>query len=217
MRSNKLAAIDETECLSPSQSPENSFLQPSPTKLTITKTYSNKGKFMLIVNGYNFQFKNFNRKKTIKFWRCTNRSCNVILHTNSDDTFTVTKIPVEQSQEDNLNYAERTILNYQKLVLDKLDKMDNRLSSIETALSSVEHGLGFLNERQSIPTIIKLLNEEYLIDIQHLDRRILSSDETYNMQLFFRFVSSNMTQDYNNRWNLIRNCIVTSFTPTKIN
>ncbi|CAF4252766.1 unnamed protein product [Rotaria sordida] len=87
MRSNKLTAIDETECLSPSQSPENSFLQPSPTKLTITKTYSNKGKSMLIVNGYNLQFKNFNRKRTIKFWRCTNRSCNVILHTNSDDTF----------------------------------------------------------------------------------------------------------------------------------
>ncbi|CAM4773899.1 unnamed protein product [Rotaria magnacalcarata] len=87
MRSNKLATIDETECSSPSQSPENSFLQPSPTKLTITKAYSNKEKFMLIFNGYNLQFKNFNRKKTIKFWRCTNRSCNVILHTNSDDTF----------------------------------------------------------------------------------------------------------------------------------
>ncbi|CAF4116397.1 unnamed protein product [Rotaria magnacalcarata] len=87
MEFNKLTAIDETECLSPSQSPENSFLQPSPTKLTITKTYSNKGKFMLIVNGYNLQFLNFNRKKAIKFWRCTNRSCNVILHTNSDDTF----------------------------------------------------------------------------------------------------------------------------------
>ncbi|CAM4740320.1 unnamed protein product [Rotaria magnacalcarata] len=57
--------IDETECLSPSQSPENSFLQPSPTKLTITKTYSNKEKFMLIFNGYNLQFLNFNRKKTI--------------------------------------------------------------------------------------------------------------------------------------------------------
>ncbi|CAF4852495.1 unnamed protein product [Rotaria magnacalcarata] len=56
MRSKKLIAIDETECLSPSQSPENSFLQPSSTKLTITKTYSNKGKFMLIVNGYNLQF-----------------------------------------------------------------------------------------------------------------------------------------------------------------
>ncbi|CAF4218582.1 unnamed protein product, partial [Rotaria magnacalcarata] len=62
---NELTAIDETECLSPSQSPENSFLQPSPTKLTITKTYSNKEKFMLIFNGYNLQFLNFNRKKTI--------------------------------------------------------------------------------------------------------------------------------------------------------
>ncbi|CAM4848823.1 unnamed protein product [Rotaria magnacalcarata] len=51
-----MTAIDETECLSSSQSPENSFLQPSPTKLTITKTYTNKGKFMLIVNGYNLQF-----------------------------------------------------------------------------------------------------------------------------------------------------------------
>ncbi|CAM4818052.1 unnamed protein product [Rotaria magnacalcarata] len=58
MGSKKLTAIDETECLSPSQSPENSFLQSSPTKLTITKTYSNKGKSMLIVNAlsHNFQF-----------------------------------------------------------------------------------------------------------------------------------------------------------------
>ncbi|CAF4276018.1 unnamed protein product, partial [Rotaria magnacalcarata] len=56
MRSNKLTAIGEIECLSLSQSPENSFLQPSPTKLTSTTTYSNKGKFMLIVNDYNLQF-----------------------------------------------------------------------------------------------------------------------------------------------------------------
>jgi hypothetical protein len=26
-------------------------------------------------------------ERKLKFWRCTNRSCNVILHTNSDDTF----------------------------------------------------------------------------------------------------------------------------------
>ncbi|CAM4750262.1 unnamed protein product [Rotaria magnacalcarata] len=87
MGSNKLTAIDETEYLSPSQSPETSFLQLSPTKLTITKTYSNKGRFMSIVSGYNLQFLNFNRKKTIKSGRRTSRSCNVILHTNSDDTF----------------------------------------------------------------------------------------------------------------------------------
>ncbi|CAF2115788.1 unnamed protein product [Rotaria magnacalcarata] len=87
MRSNKLTTIDETEWSSPSQSPENSFLQPSATKSTITQTYLNKGKFMLITHSYNFQFLNFNRKKTIKFWRYANCSCNVIFHTNSDDTF----------------------------------------------------------------------------------------------------------------------------------
>ena len=42
---------------------------------------------MLIVNGYDFQLKNFNRKKAVKFCRCTNRSCNVILHNNLDNTF----------------------------------------------------------------------------------------------------------------------------------
>ncbi|CAF4406449.1 unnamed protein product [Rotaria socialis] len=51
MGSNKLTTIDETQCSSSSQSPENSFLQLSPTKPTITKIYSNKGKFMLIING----------------------------------------------------------------------------------------------------------------------------------------------------------------------
>ena len=29
----------------------------------------------------------FDRNKTVKFCRCTKRSCNVILHTNLDDTF----------------------------------------------------------------------------------------------------------------------------------
>ncbi|CAF3506846.1 unnamed protein product [Rotaria socialis] len=46
MGSNKLTTIDETQCSSSSQSPENSFLQLSPTKPTITKIYSNKGKFI---------------------------------------------------------------------------------------------------------------------------------------------------------------------------
>ncbi|CAF4757707.1 unnamed protein product, partial [Rotaria socialis] len=50
MGSNKLTTIDETEWPSPSQSPEISFLRPSATKPTITKTYWNKGKFMLIAH-----------------------------------------------------------------------------------------------------------------------------------------------------------------------
>jgi hypothetical protein len=42
---------------------------------------------MLVIDGYNFQFKNFNRKKTLKFWRCANRNCAVLLHTTLDDEF----------------------------------------------------------------------------------------------------------------------------------
>ncbi|CAF2160582.1 unnamed protein product [Rotaria magnacalcarata] len=35
----------------------------------------------------NFQFKNFNNKGTIKFWRCANRSCGVLLHTSLNEEF----------------------------------------------------------------------------------------------------------------------------------
>jgi len=42
---------------------------------------------MLTVHGYYFQMKNYNKDKTKKFWRCTNRSCGVLLHTNLNDEF----------------------------------------------------------------------------------------------------------------------------------
>ena len=42
---------------------------------------------MLTINGYHFQMKNYNKNKTIKFWRCANRECGVLLHTNLNDEF----------------------------------------------------------------------------------------------------------------------------------
>ena len=42
---------------------------------------------MLVVDGYHFQLKNFNSKKTMKFWRCANRNCAVLMHTTVDDQF----------------------------------------------------------------------------------------------------------------------------------
>ncbi|CAF4235009.1 unnamed protein product, partial [Rotaria sordida] len=59
-------------------------ISPSPS---ITKTTSNKRKTMLTINGYQYQLKNFNKSKTIKFWRCAKRSCGVLLHTNLKDEF----------------------------------------------------------------------------------------------------------------------------------
>jgi hypothetical protein len=42
---------------------------------------------MLIIDGYNFQFKNFNKGQTIIFWRCTKRSCRMLLHTILENEF----------------------------------------------------------------------------------------------------------------------------------
>jgi len=53
----------------------------------IGKTTSNKRKSMLTINGYHFQMKNFNKAKTMKFWRCANRHCGVLMHTNLNDEF----------------------------------------------------------------------------------------------------------------------------------
>ena len=60
---------------------------PTSLKPIIMKTKSNKRKPMLVIDGYNFQLKNLNSKKTIKFWRCANRACGVLLHTTLDDDF----------------------------------------------------------------------------------------------------------------------------------
>jgi hypothetical protein len=42
---------------------------------------------MLTIDGYHFQMKDYNKTKTLKYWRCANRLCNVILHTNINDEF----------------------------------------------------------------------------------------------------------------------------------
>ena len=42
---------------------------------------------MLVVDGYDFQLKNYNHDRTLKFWRCANRTCRVLVHTNIENEF----------------------------------------------------------------------------------------------------------------------------------
>ncbi|CAF1216598.1 unnamed protein product [Rotaria sp. Silwood1] len=71
---------------SPTSKPvsSSSFLSPKPS---IVKTTSNKRKTMLYIKGYQYQLKDYNKNKTIKFWRCAKRDCGVLLHTNLNDEF----------------------------------------------------------------------------------------------------------------------------------
>ena len=74
MVSQDIMNEDDTSSSFSSHSSEFSSSSLSSISIVITKTKS-----MLVINGYNFQFKNFNNKGTIKFWRCANRSCGVLL------------------------------------------------------------------------------------------------------------------------------------------
>jgi hypothetical protein len=51
------------------------------------KTKLNKRKPMLVIDRFHFQLKNLDSKRTIKFQRCTNRACDVLLYTTLDDEF----------------------------------------------------------------------------------------------------------------------------------
>jgi hypothetical protein len=91
MASNDTVMINETSSssFSSSSSAQSREYSSSSTssKPTIERTKSNKRKSMLTINIYHFQRKNYNKNKTLKFWRCANRNCHVLLHTNLNDEF----------------------------------------------------------------------------------------------------------------------------------
>ncbi|CAF1362499.1 unnamed protein product [Rotaria sordida] len=129
-----------TESSSSSSKPtesSSSLLSISP-KPTITKTTSNKRKTMLTINGYQFQLKNFNKNKTIKFWRCGNRSCGVLLHTNLNDEFV--RFSGKTTQHSHLpNPAELEIRNLKEVM--RL-RAENELTPLqEIAEQEVRKGL----------------------------------------------------------------------------
>ncbi|CAF4101667.1 unnamed protein product [Rotaria sordida] len=65
MTSEDIMIIDETSSSSSPTSTSNEFSssQSSSVKPTITETKSNKRKVMLVIDGFNYQFKNFNKDK----------------------------------------------------------------------------------------------------------------------------------------------------------
>ena len=85
------SSICSSSSISSSSSKSSEHLSSSsasiPDKPTIGRTLLNKRKPMLTINGYHFQMKNYNKNKTIKFWRYANRNCGVLLHTNLNDEF----------------------------------------------------------------------------------------------------------------------------------
>ncbi len=77
---------DSSSSLS-SASSEYSSSSNNSAKPTIKTTTSNKRKLMLVIDGYDFQLKNFSKDRSVKFWRCVNRPCHVLLHKTVKNEF----------------------------------------------------------------------------------------------------------------------------------
>jgi hypothetical protein len=75
-----------------------------------------------------------------------------------------------------------------------------QLDRIDTRLTTFEQGMGLFHEKNSVLEISKLLNDLYLIEVQILDRIILSSCESREMRLFFQFVGFQFEKNYSHRW-----------------
>lgn len=76
--------------------------------------------------------------------------------------------------------------------------------------------VSYLYERQSMPFLLKKLNEEYLIEIRNLDTRLLSCSESPEMMIFFRFVARQFKNSYEERWRSIKNILNMSLSPRAI-
>ncbi|CAF3649126.1 unnamed protein product, partial [Rotaria sp. Silwood1] len=90
---SSLSSSISTECSSSSSSSSSSLIEYSSSlstdllKPTVNKTVSNKRRLMLDIEGYNFQLKNVSKDQTVKFWRCANRTCRVLVHTTLENEF----------------------------------------------------------------------------------------------------------------------------------
>ncbi len=85
LRESQDIMMDET---SPSSSSiEHSSSLSTPAKPNVRKRKTDERKLLFFIEGYNFQFKGFNKNRTVRFSRCAHRSCDMILRTNRDDEF----------------------------------------------------------------------------------------------------------------------------------
>ena len=105
---------------------------------------------------------------------------------------------------------------HHQIFVVQLERIDSRLTKLESKVATLRHGMGLFYEKLSLPNVVKLLNDFYLIDIQSLDRRILSSSQSNEMHLFFQFVGSEMQKDYSHRWTSIQHFLHLSFHPKSI-
>ena len=87
---------------------------------------------------------------------------------------------------------------------------------MNTRVTQIDQKVSYWYEKQSMPNLIKILNEEYLIEIRNLDTRLFCCSASPDMLTFFRFTARRFQSDYGGRWKSMENWLNISFRPRAI-
>ncbi|CAF1032287.1 unnamed protein product, partial [Rotaria sordida] len=193
MTSEDIMIIDETSSSSSPTSTSNEFSssQSSSVKPTITETKSNKRKVMLVIDGFNYQFKNFNKDKSIKFWRCAKRSCSVLLHTTLRNEFL--RYSGKITRHSHLpNPAEAEVRNLREAMRKRAEK--EILPAQQIAEQEVRQALLTDEARAVLPNIIHLGHN--LVQYRRKMTPPLPQSSSF-------FIPESYTKDYHNNTRLL--------------
>ncbi|CAF1405696.1 unnamed protein product, partial [Rotaria sordida] len=193
MTSEDIMIIDETSSSSSPTSTSNEFpsSQSNSVKPTITETKSNKRKVMLVIDGFNYQFKNFNKDKSIKFWRCAKRSCSVLLHTTLRNEFL--RYSGKITRHSHLpNPAEAEVRNLREAMRKRAEK--EILPAQQIAEQEVRQALLTDEARAVLPNIIHLGHN--LIQYRRKMTPSLPQSSSF-------FIPESYTKDYHNNTRLL--------------
>ncbi|CAF0881500.1 unnamed protein product [Adineta ricciae] len=202
MKSKDTVISDES-----SFSTEDSSLSSSSSpKPVITTTKSNKRKTMLVIDGYHFQLKDFNSKKTVKFWRCAHRKCGMLLHTTLDDgflqysgsTISHSHLPdPAQSEIRNLREkmrerAENEVLPLQEIAEQEVRKalLTGEALAVMPRVNDIESGRHLTRARRKMTPALPqstsfTIPDMYTLDYRNVERLLLhdSDDPKHRINL----------------------------------
>ncbi|CAF1264665.1 unnamed protein product [Didymodactylos carnosus] len=91
----------------------------------------------------------------------------------------------------------------EKYIISAITNLWNQFSCFETRLSIMEKKLNLIYERQSLQSLLTLLDSVY----DRLETRTFNANDSYLTLKFFRFVSKQLVKNYTDRWSPYNNSI----------
>ncbi|CAM2708110.1 unnamed protein product [Rotaria socialis] len=102
------------------------------------------------------------------------------------------------------NHINKRLSGFENHVNKRLSGFENHVNK---RLSRIENNMNLIYERQSLQSLLKLLDTVYLITCERLENRTFFSDKSDLTLKFFRFVSKQLIKNYSAQWSPYTNII----------